>query len=61
MRTILTVDHETRIIQPAKLQYFHGNLHNLISITEIETDKLLKDSNRFTRYTRKYSTLKEKS
>ena len=58
MRTILTVDHENRIIQPVKLQRFHETIHNLESITELEAVKLLQKPGRFDRYTRKYQTRK---
>jgi len=58
MRTILTIDHENRIIQPMKLQRFNKTMNSVKSIKENEAVKLLQDVGRFTRYTRKYTILK---
>ncbi len=58
MRTILTVNHETRIIQSVKIQRFNGTYLNLENITEIEATKLLQIPGKFERYTRRYQILK---
>ena len=57
MRTVLTVNHEEKIIQKVKMQTFNRN-NSLSRITEPEASKLLNIPGRFDRYIRKYQTRK---
>lgn len=57
MRTLLTVNHEAKIIQEVKVQTFNRN-NSLSKISEPEAKKLLNIQGRFDRYVRKYQTRK---
>ena len=57
MRTVLSVNQETKVIQEVKVQTFNRN-NSLSKITEPEAKKLMQIPGRFDRYVRKYQTRK---